>query len=184
MWGVQITLKKTVSIEKCDEEDIVRVGQFYDEVILWLNDHVNYPRWIYKVYPSENSARIMVDAGCQYIYRDGESILAVFALSTEPQGNYQQGNWSQALEDGLYLVLHALAIDSKKQRRGIGTEIIQFCIAKAKEENYKAIRVDIVPTNYPARRLFEKNGFVYVGDVDLGLGIGNIPAFSLYKLNL
>ena len=32
--------------------------------------------------------------------------------------------------------------------------------------------------------LLEKNGFVYVGDVDLGLGIGNIPAFSLYELNL
>lgn len=175
---------KTVSIEKCDEQDIVRVGQFYDEVILWLNDHVNYPRWIYKVYPNENSVRTMVNAGGQYIYQDGGSILAAFALSTEPQGNYQKGNWSQALEDGSYLVLHALAIDAKKQRRGIGTEIIQFCIAKAKKENYKAVRVDIVPTNYPARKLFEKNRFVYVGDVDLELNVGNIPVFSLYELNL
>lgn len=112
------------------------------------------------------------------------TILAAFALSAEPQGNYQKGNWSQTLEEGSYLVLHALAIDPKKQRRGIGTEIIQFCIAKAKKENYKAIRVDIVPTNHPARRLFEKNGFVYVGDVDLELGVGNIPAFSLYELNI
>ncbi len=169
---------------KANEQDIVRVGQFYDEVVLWLSDHVNYPRWIYKVYPSEDSVRIMADAGCQYIYRDGESIPAAFALSTTPQGNYQKGNWSQVLEDGSYLVLHALAIDSKKQQRGIGTEIIQFCIAKARTEKYKAIRVDIVPTNYPARRLFEKNGFVYVGDVDLELNVGDIPVFSLYELNL
>ena len=85
------------------EEDIVRAGQFYDNVVSWLGEHVNYPRWIYGVYPSEASVR--------------------------------------------------------------------------------AIRVDIVPTNDPARRLFEKNGFIYAGDVDLELDIGDIPAFSLYELN-
>ncbi len=176
-------MMENVNIRKCSEEDIVRVGQFYDEVILWLNHHVNYPRWIYKVYPGENSVRTMVKTGSQYICQDRESILAAFALNTEPQGNYQKGNWSQTLGDGSYMVLHALAIDPQKQRQGIGTEIIQFCIDKARSGNYKAIRVDIVPTNDPARRLFEKNGFVYAGDVDLGLEIGEIPAFSLYELN-
>ncbi len=63
------------------------------------------------------------------------------------------------------------------------SEIIRFCIDLAKSEGYKAIRVDIVPDNYPAKMLFEKNGFDYAGDVDLELNIGNIPAFSLYELN-
>lgn len=177
-------LIKNVNFQKCSERDIVRTGQFYDDVILWLNDHENYPRWIYKVYPSENSVRSMVKAGGQYIYRDGETILAAFALNTQPQGNFQRGSWSQTLADGSYMVLHALAIDPQSQRRGIGTEIVRFCIDKAKSGNYKAIRVDIVPTNYPARRFFEKNGFVYAGDVDLELNIGDIPEFSLYELNI
>lgn len=175
---------KTLSIRKCKEEDIVRVGQFYDEVICWLNDHINYPRWIYKVYPSESSVRTMVKAGSQYIYQQGGSILGAFALSTETQGNYRKGSWSRNLEEGTYLVLHALAVDPKNPGQGIGTKIIKFCADKAKTENYKAIRVDIVPTNYPARRLFEKNGFAYVGDADLELTIGDIPEFSLYELNL
>ena len=62
---------KTLNIRKGSEEDIARIGQFYDDVVLWLNDHVNYPRWIYKVYPSESSVRDMVNAGCQYIARMG-----------------------------------------------------------------------------------------------------------------
>ncbi len=176
-------MKKDVNIRKCSEEDIVRVGRFYDEVILWLNDHINYPRWIYKVYPAESSVRSMVETGSQYICQSGGSILAAFALNTEPQGNYQKGNWNRVLPDGSYMVLHALAIDPQMQRQGIGTEIIQFCIDKAKTLNCKAIRVDIVPANCPTRRLFEKNGFVYAGDADLGLDIGGIPAFSLYELN-
>ena len=114
---------------------------------------------------------------------DGDSILAAFALNSEAQGDYQKGNWSLDLPDGSYMVIHALATDPQKQRQGTGTEIIRFCVARAKAENYKAIRADIVPANYPARRLFEKNGFVYVGDADLELSIGGIPEFSLYELN-
>lgn len=35
----------------------------------------------------------------------------------------------------------------------------------------------------PARKLYEKNGFTYAGDVDLERGIEDIPVFSLFKLN-
>lgn len=177
-------MKETVDIRKCLETDIARIGRFYDRVILWLNDHVNYPRWIYRVYPSERSVRVFAEAGTQYVCAKGESILGAFALNAEPQGNYQKGRWSRELIDGSYMILHALAIDPEMQRQGVGSEIIRYCIDKARSEGYKAIRVDIVPTNAPARRLFEKNGFTYAGDVDLELGIGDIPAFSLYELNL
>jgi len=177
-------MKKTVEIRKCLEEDIVRTGQFYDSVILWLDNHVNYPRWIYGVYPTVQSVQKTTVSGAQYICTDGGSILGAFALNADPQGKYQKGQWSQDLVDGSYLVIHALAIAPKMQRKGLGSDMICFCVNKAKSDGYKAIRVDIVPTNAPARRLFEKSGFTYVGDVDLELNIGNIPAFSLYELNI
>ena len=31
-------------IQKCREEEISQIGQFYDSVIQWLDDHVNYPK--------------------------------------------------------------------------------------------------------------------------------------------
>ena len=176
-------MTKTVEIRKCLEADIARTGQFYDGVVLWLNEHVNYPRWIYGVYPSEQSVRTMADDVTQYICTDGESILGAFALNARPQGSYQKAQWMRELADGAYMVLHALAIDPGMQHHGLGTDIIRFCLDKARSEGYKAIRVDIVPTNVPARRLFEKNGFIYAGDVDLELNIGNIPAYSMYEYN-
>ena len=45
------------------------------------------------------------------------------------------------------------------------------------------LRVDIVPTNHPAKKLYEKNGFTYAGDVDMGRGIEGIPEFSLFEFN-
>ena len=173
-----------MQIRKCREADVAPAGAFYDSVVLWLDHHINYPKWMYKIYPSEISVREMTAAGEQYLCMDGEKIIGAFALNAEPQGNYQKARWSRVLPKGSYMVLHALAIDPQSQRQGLGTEMIRFCADKARAEGYQTIRIDVVPTNTPARRLFEKNGFVYVGDVDLELPLGDIPAFSMYELNL
>ncbi|MCR5576835.1 MAG: GNAT family N-acetyltransferase [Oscillospiraceae bacterium] len=177
-------MAETVEIRKCRAEEVARTGRFYDNVVRWLNEHVNHPRWIYGVYPSEGSVRTMAEAGAQYLCIRGGSIVGAFALNTEPQGSYQKADWSRALADGSYMILHALAVDPRLQRQGLGAEVIRFCADKAKADGYQAIRIDVVPTNIPARRLFEKNGFSYVGDVDLELPIGDIPAFSMYELNI
>ena len=82
------------------------------------------------------------------------------------------------------MVIHALAVDPTMQRKGMGTEIIRYCVKKAKAEGYKTVRADIDMTNKLSRRMFEKNGFRYIGDVDLDRDVEGIPAFSLYELNL
>ena len=159
-----IILIDTMHIKKCQKEDIALIAEFYDDIIEYLDNHINYPRWIYKVYPSENSVKAMVEEESQYICISNEKIIG-------------------ALEDGSYMVLQTLAIDHTMQRQGLASDIIEFCIDKAKSNGYKAIRLDVIPDNYPAKKLFEKNGFEYVGDVDLELEIGNNPLFSLYELN-
>ena len=87
------------------------------------------------------------------------------------------------LPDGDYMVPHTLAVAPDRQGKGTASEIIRFCISRAQSGGYRALRVDIVPTNHPARKLYEKNGFTYAGDVDLGRGIEGIPEFSLFELN-
>ncbi len=44
--------------------------------------------------------------------------------------------------------------------------------------------MEIEPQTYPARTLFEKNGFTQAGDADPELNIGNIPILILCELNL
>lgn len=174
---------KTMQIRKCEGSDIAAAGAFYDSVVRGLDDHINYPRWIYGVYPSESSVRAMTNQGSQYICISEGKIIGAFALNDKPQGCYWKGQWQQKLDKGSYMVLHALAADPEIHRQGIGARIIRFCIDEAKARGYRAIRADIVPDNYPAKALFEKNGFTFAGDADLELDIGNIPFFSLYELN-
>ena len=173
-----------MQIRKCREADVATAGSFYDDIVLWLDHHINYPKWMYKIYPSESWVKQMTEAGEQYICVDGKKIVGAFVLNADPQGNYRKGNWSQDRPDGAYMVLHALAISPEMQGHGLGAEVVRFCTEKAKADGYKAIRLDIVPGNIPAKKLYEKTGFRYVVDADLERGIPHIPTFSLFELNL
>ena len=173
----------TGTIRKCREPDIPGAAAFYDGVIRYLDSRINYPRWIRGVYPSEETVRQMTAAGDQYLYTIDGAIAGAFVLNTDPQGDYSAGNWKRELPEGSWLVLHALAIDPARHRRGIGSAIIRFAVDLAKSEGFRALRADIVPENIPARKLFEKNGFTWAGDADLRRNIGNVPLFSLYERN-
>ena len=154
-------------IRRCAEADVASTGAFYDRVVRWLDGHVNYPKWIHGFYPSEASVREAARAGDQCICLEGREIVGAFVLNADSKGNDQAGRWKRPLPDGAYGVLHTLAVAPDRQGRGIASEIIRYCSAKARSEGYRALRVDIVPTNHPARKLYEKNGFTYAGDVDL-----------------
>lgn len=62
--------------------------------------------------------------------------------------------------------------------------LICFLISLYVSHDLEAIRLDVVPDNIPAKKLYEKCGFQYVGDVDLERDIPEIPLFSMYELNL
>ena len=164
--------------------DVETVGAFYDEVVKNLYENVNYPKWTYKVYPSVDFARAMTIAGEQYVCLQNDKVVGAFVFNDDPQGAYEKVNWNANLQRGEYGVCHAVAIETSLQGKGLGKQIVEFCIQRAKELGYKAIRLDVVPTNLPAKRLYEKCGFRYVGDADLERGYEEIPVFSLLELNL
>ena len=115
---------------------------------------------------------------------DDEGILGAFVLNDDPQGKYENANWSTVIPQGKYMVCHTLATNPSMQGRGIGREMVEYCIRYAKEHGYSGIRLDVVPDNVPARKLYEKCGFRYAGDVDLERGIEMIPLFSMYEFLL
>lgn len=172
-----------MKIRKSRIEEVEAVGEFYDRVVADLCANVNYPKWTYKFYPSTDFARQMIIKGEQYVCEDGGKIVGAFVFNDDPQGAYENATWSVSLQRGEYGVCHAVAIDTSLQGKGLGKQVVDFCIRRAKELGYKAIRLDVVPSNFPARKLYEKCGFRYVGDVDLQRGYEEIPVFSMLELN-
>ena len=174
-----------MEIRKCSVEEATTVGAFYDEIVKFMDDNgVNYPKWIYKIFPTTDYAVDAARAGNQFVCVEGEKILSAFVLSENPEGDYSKGAWSKNLAVGEYLVLHALAVAPDCQHRGLGKKIIEYSINYAAEKNYRALRLDIVPENFPAKKLYEACGFKFVGAADLGRTFSGIPQFCMYERNL
>lgn len=170
-------------IKLCSEQDITAVGTFYDDVVKHLCEHINYPKWEYKIYPCEESVREKTTDGCQFMCVENDKIIGAFVLNDDPDGAYENAFWSKPLMQGEYMVCHTLATAPSMQGTGIGRQIVKYCVNYAKSHGYKAIRLDVVPDNIPAKKLYEKCGFRYVGDVDLERDIPEIPLFSMFELN-
>ena len=172
-----------MQIKLCTEADIAIVGEFYDKAVKYLCENINYPKWSYKEYPSAGSVRVKTAVGHQFMCLEDSKVIGAFVLNDDPQGRYENAQWSNPLALGEYMVCHTLATDPEFQGKGIGRQMVEFCVEYAKEHGYKAIRLDVVPDNSPARKLYEKCGFQYAGDVDLERDIEEIPLFSMYELN-
>lgn len=168
---------------KCGKSEYKAVTELYHQVTAYLQEHINYPRWD-SAHPSDKGVADAIENGTQYacVY-DGE-IRGAVVLSEDPEGNYDIGKWSAELKRGEYLVIHVLAVHPDCGGRGLGGFTVDQCISIAKKNGYKAVRLDVVPGNIPAERLYKSRGFEYAGTIDLQREAVDIPLFDLYELNL
>ncbi len=171
----------TKRITICRKRDIAAAGQFYDEVTRYLDSTINYPKWRQGSYPSESSVSEAYDKGTQYLCVDNGRIKGAFVLNDDPQGDYASAKWSRYLPEGQYAVLHAFAVHPDFMHGDTAAFMLQWAKERAKKSGAKGIRLDVVPTNYPARRFYEKHGFAFVEERDLGRNFDDIPTFCLYE---
>lgn len=172
-----------IEIIKCGRGDLDALAEFYDKVTAYLEATVNYPLWTRGEYPAEKSISRAISMGTQYKCTAGGKVVGAFVLNDDPEGDYSAGEWRVQLADGEYMVVHALAVDPDMYGNGIAGRMVRFSLDTAKERGYKALRLDVVPTNTPARALYEKEGFTFAGEKDLGRGYDYIPTFVLYEMN-
>ena len=155
-----------MNLIKCEQKDLEKILNLYSRVVDHLQQTVNYPKWS-EAHPSKESVIKAVQDGTLYAYFQKERLRGAVVLSEDPEGYYEAGDWIKELKAGEFLVIHVLAVDPNEEGRGIGGAIVDACIALAGQKGYQAVRLDVVPGNIPAVRLYEKKGFVYAGKKDL-----------------
>lgn len=170
-------------IEKCEQGHLDLLVDFYEKVLAFLISTVNYPKWTMGVYPCRESIESAISKGEQYMCLDNGRIVGAFVLNEDPQGAYKNGAWKASLKEGEYVVVHTLAVLPEEYGKRIASFMTKYCIDTARSSGFKAIRLDVVPDNFPAKKLYEKNGFSFAGNADLERGFEDIPFFSLYELN-
>ena len=165
---------------RAEPDEAQSVLSFYHSLIEEMKDRPIRPTWTKGVYPTLADIQEAADSGCLIIaVEDDGSISGAVVVNGRQGQRYDEVSW--AIKTDAVAVIHLLAAAPKLHGHGIGRELLERAREAAAEMHAKVIRLDTLPYNTPARRLYEAFGFQYCGDIDLYYpSAGTIP-FSMYE---
>lgn len=168
-------------IRKASAEDVVAMGEFYEDVCGYLQAHVNYPGWRKGIYPSQETAAEAVEEGSLYVaFKDGV-IVGSMILRHRPETGYDTVNWKRELPYDKVLVIVTFAVHPDYSGQGIAGRMIEYAEELAGRQGIQSLRLDVVEDNIPAVRLYEKHGFEYMSIIDMGLEDIGLKWFKVYE---
>ncbi|WP_414950064.1 GNAT family N-acetyltransferase [Levilactobacillus brevis] len=145
--------------------DCQDIKRFYMEALPHIDSGTT--SWIPGVYPNFEDAQKAVQNNEFFVCSDEEGrIVGSVILNTDADKNYKQVPWSNNCSERT-LVVHTLITHPQMLNRGIATQIIQFIKTFSAKNSVSSIHLDTLVNNMPARKLYEKNDFSYVGRYDL-----------------
>jgi GNAT superfamily N-acetyltransferase len=115
-----------------------------------------------EIYPNEEIITKDVDSRSLYVLEQGGVYIAAVSLNQEQDEAYQQMHW---LGGEPVLVVHRLCVDPAYQGNGMGSRLMDFAEAHAKQHAYVSIRLDAYTGNPRAVRLYERRGYRKAGQV-------------------
>ena len=98
-----------------------------------------------------------------YVMVQGDSYVAYVAINEDQSPEYEQIQWMTKSKH--VLVVHRLAVNPDFQGKGIAGQVMTFIQEYAKKEGYESIRLDAFTENPAALRVYERIGFIRLGQV-------------------
>lgn len=171
-------------IEKARKQDLDAMEVFYHDVTKHLEATINYPGWVYDVYPNREDAENNIQTETLYIVKDQDKIAGSFIMSHECHDGYKEGDWQIEASKDEFLVIHTLCVHPNYLRQGLGTMMIEEAIRLARKQGMKALRLDVYEGNEPAARMYERYGFKACGRADMRIRDQGPEWCTLYELAL
>lgn len=132
----------------------------------------------------------VIDPAQAIIALDDQGQLLGLAGFKTPEGSFAGGGWadmravyglsgliwrapllallSREVDNDRFL-LDGICVAQRARSMGIGSALMQAIEGEARSRGYNAVRLDVVDTNWRARQLYERLGFVAVKTDDIGL---------------
>lgn len=147
---------------KTTEEDIEKVMEILEKAKKQIA-RFGIDQW-QDGYPSEEDIRKDIKEGISYVLVDQGEIVGTTAFSFEEEEAYKNlvaGQWLTNNEK--YGVIHRIAVDGEKGKKGYAKELLQNMEEIAKSQNVFSIRTDTHKGNNGMKSYLYKNGFTYCG---------------------
>lgn len=161
-----------ISIRLAGIQDSEKIYMLFEEAIRVMDEN-KIPQWDER-YPNQEIIREDILNNQMYIGEIENQIACVFVLNQQYDAEYENGDWKYL--DSSFMVIHRLCVNPQFQRQGIGTKTMQIIEDMLKNDGIKAIKLDAFSQNPYALRMYEKLGYLKIGEAKWRKGL-----FYLYE---
>lgn len=159
---IEVPIIEIERFRKTTEEDIEKVMEILERAKKQIA-RFGIDQW-QDGYPTEEDIKRDIKEGNSYVLVDEGEIVGTTAFSFEEEEAYKNlvaGQWITNNEK--YGVIHRIAVDSEKGKKGYAKELLQNMEEIAKSQNVFSIRTDTHEGNNGMKSYLYKNGFTYCG---------------------
>ena len=138
-------------------------------------------RWIYGQHPKDEMIQDYMDNGEMYALMNGNEIAGMVAVVMHQDDNYKTVPWQVDLRNDEVATIHILAICPEYQGRSLGIQLINQIEKLSKNNGKKAVRLDVLKSNIPAQKMYERAGYSLRGEQKLYAENTGITDFLFYE---
>lgn len=171
-------------IRKAEPKEYAAVCGFYDTLIEEMAVLPYHPKWQKGIYPEYEYLKAAIRAGELFVAIEDEVILGAMVVNHSVNDGYRDANWHVSAEAHQVTLIHTLGVAVHHMHRGIGKAMVSFAIRQARESGQKAIRLDVIDGNLPARKLYEGLGFRFIQHQTMYYEDTGWCGFDLFELSI
>ncbi|GGG14981.1 GNAT family N-acetyltransferase [Paenibacillus abyssi] len=146
---------------KVEMRDFRSILKIFREVKMELEKQ-NNDQWKW-IYPNRFIYKADVKNGTMYGIKEGNEYIAVVTLDNRQSNEHQSMKWRD--HAGTPCCIHRLAVRPDRQGKGLGKQLLRSAEHLAKQQGYTSVRIDVYQSNATAISLYEKNGYLRIGEV-------------------
>ena len=173
-----------LKIRLAQAEDFYAVRDFYWGIIDAVGGSKNYSQWKKGIYPSDDDLMGFILNRELFIYETGNEITAALAMNHNCAEGYEKVSWAVDAAPDEVSVIHILGVSGAHWGKGIAQQLLSEAFEYARQHGQKAVRLDTLVENIPARRLYERMGFDCRGEIFLYYEDTGTTAFLMYEYEL
>ena len=144
------------------KEDLDIVMSLFTDAINEMNRKGIY-QWD-SIYPTRNTLEEDIKKKQLYIGIYEGTVVSAYVLNQEYDEQYANGEWKYP--NSTYYVVHRLCVNYDFQHRGIGKKTMIHIENELRKKNIETIRLDAFSENIYAIKMYEKLGYVNVGEAN------------------
>jgi len=171
-----------IAVKPAQMDEYDDVERFYSGLIDSMSDSEFKPEWEMGVYPSEEFLKNAINKQTLYLVHLEGNLAGVMILNHDGAPEYENVKWQTDVSKNEVIVIHALGVSPAFQGRGVAGQMVANVIEMCRKDAVKAIRLDVLPKNLPAIKLYLSMGFKFITSVKMYYEDTGLTDFQLYEL--